>query len=74
MVAVKNMWPDSGALSSEIQILSSMKHKNIIKLLGWGPYKNRMLQIYMNISLVCELIASWLKKGKLDWIPGLKSS
>ncbi|CAJ2633658.1 unnamed protein product [Trifolium pratense] len=60
------MWPDSEAFSSEIQILSSMKHKNIIKLLGWGPYKNRMMQFYEYFPSLSSLLHG-SEKGKLDW-------
>ncbi|XP_045827840.1 LRR receptor-like serine/threonine-protein kinase RGI3 [Trifolium pratense] len=66
ILAVKKMWPDSGALSSEIQILSSMKHKNIIKILGWRPYKNRMLQFYEYFPSLSSLLHG-SEKGKLDW-------
>ncbi|WJX65014.1 hypothetical protein P8452_49722 [Trifolium repens] len=66
ILAVKKMWPDSEALSSEIQILSSIKHKNIIKLLGWGPYRNRMLQCYEYFPSLSSLLHG-SEKGKLDW-------
>ncbi|KAK7276992.1 hypothetical protein RIF29_18141 [Crotalaria pallida] len=69
-IAVKKMWSsaESGAFSSEIQTLSSIRHKNIIKLLGWGSNKNMKLLFYEylpNGSLSSLLHGSG--KGKADW-------
>nr|AMM42990.1 LRR-RLK [Vernicia montana] len=47
-LAVKKMWSseESGAFSSEIQTLGSIRHKNIIRLLGWGSNQNLKLLFY----------------------------
>ncbi|KAI4307824.1 hypothetical protein L6164_030963 [Bauhinia variegata] len=47
-LAVKKMWSseESGAFSSEIQTLGSIRHKNIIRLLGWGSNKSLKLLFY----------------------------
>ncbi|KAJ7963564.1 putative Receptor protein kinase [Quillaja saponaria] len=47
-LAVKKMWSteESGAFSSEIQTLGSIRHKNIIRLLGWGSNRNLKLLFY----------------------------
>ncbi|KAJ1410835.1 Serine/threonine-protein kinase, active site [Sesbania bispinosa] len=69
-LAVKRMWSsaESGAFSSEIQTLGSIKHKNIIKLLGWGSSKNLKLLFYNylpNGSLSSLLHGSG--KEKAEW-------
>lgn len=47
-LAVKKMWAQeqSGAFGSEIQTLGSIRHKNIIRLLGWGSSQNIKLLFY----------------------------
>ncbi|XP_075668211.1 uncharacterized protein LOC142638099 [Castanea sativa] len=47
-LAVKKMWSseESGAFNSEIQTLGSIRHKNIIRLLGWGSNRNLKLLFY----------------------------
>ncbi|KAK7299904.1 hypothetical protein RJT34_10733 [Clitoria ternatea] len=69
-LAVKRMWSstESGAFTSEIQALGSIRHKNIIKLLGWGSSKNMKLLFYEylpNGSLSSLLHGSG--KGKAEW-------
>lgn len=66
ILTVKKMWPDSRASSSEIQMLSSIKHKNIIKLLARGSYKNMMLQFYDYFPSLSSLLHG-SEKGKLEW-------
>ncbi|KAL3734573.1 hypothetical protein ACJRO7_023860 [Eucalyptus globulus] len=47
-LAVKKMWAQeqSGAFGSEIQTLGSIRHKNIVRLLGWGSSQNIKLLFY----------------------------
>ncbi|PON86359.1 GPCR kinase [Trema orientale] len=47
-LAVKKMWSseESGAFGSEIRTLGSIRHKNIIRLLGWGSNRNLKLLFY----------------------------
>ncbi|KAI3769116.1 hypothetical protein L6452_00215 [Arctium lappa] len=47
-LAVKKMWSieQSGAFTSEIQTLGSIRHKNIIRLLGWGSNQTIKLLFY----------------------------
>ncbi|KAA8523526.1 hypothetical protein F0562_009949 [Nyssa sinensis] len=47
-LAVKKMWSsdESGAFSSEIQTLGSIRHRNIVRLLGWGSNQNVKLLFY----------------------------
>ncbi|XP_034899685.1 leucine-rich repeat receptor-like serine/threonine-protein kinase RGI4 [Populus alba] len=48
MIAVKKMWSseESGAFNSEIQTLGSIRHRNIVRLLGWCSNKNLKLLFY----------------------------
>ncbi|KAH1054332.1 hypothetical protein GLYMA_08G333200v4 [Glycine max] len=69
-LAVKKMWlaEESGAFNSEIQTLGSIRHKNIIRLLGWGSNKSLKLLFYdylPNGSLSSLLHGSG--KGKAEW-------
>ncbi|KAK9005242.1 hypothetical protein V6N11_042685 [Hibiscus sabdariffa] len=69
-LAVKKMWsPDgSGAFSSEIETLGSIRHKNIVRLLGWGSNRNLKLLFYNylpNGSLSSLLHGSG--KGGAEW-------
>ncbi|KGN44125.1 LRR receptor-like serine/threonine-protein kinase [Cucumis sativus] len=47
-MAVKKMWSaeETGAFSTEIEILGSIRHKNIIRLLGWGSNRNLKILFY----------------------------
>ncbi|KAL2523803.1 Leucine-rich receptor-like protein kinase family protein [Abeliophyllum distichum] len=47
-LAVKKMWSseESGAFSSEIRTLGSIRHKNIVRLLGWCSNQNMKLLFY----------------------------
>ncbi|XP_077222432.1 leucine-rich repeat receptor-like serine/threonine-protein kinase RGI4 [Tasmannia lanceolata] len=47
-LAVKKMWSSeqSGAFWSEIDSLGSIRHRNIIRLLGWCTYQNVKLLFY----------------------------
>ncbi|KAL7249029.1 hypothetical protein ACSBR1_011235 [Camellia fascicularis] len=48
-LAVKKMWgsEESGcSFSSEIQTLGSIRHRNIVRLLGWGSNQNLKLLFY----------------------------
>ncbi|KAM7504334.1 hypothetical protein LguiB_003238 [Lonicera macranthoides] len=47
-LAVKKMWSteESGAFSSEIWTLGSIRHRNIVRLLGWGSNQNLKLLFY----------------------------
>ncbi|KAK7301881.1 hypothetical protein RJT34_12758 [Clitoria ternatea] len=69
-LAVKKMWSseENGAFNSEIQTLGSIRHKNIIRLLGWGSNRNLKLLFYdylPNGSLSSLIHGSG--KGKADW-------
>ncbi|KAE9594098.1 hypothetical protein Lal_00039590 [Lupinus albus] len=69
-LAVKKMWSseESGAFNSEIQTLGSIRHKNIIRLLGWASNRNLKLLFYdylPNGSLSSLLHGSG--KGKAEW-------
>ncbi|KAJ0790491.1 putative protein kinase RLK-Pelle-LRR-XI-1 family [Helianthus annuus] len=46
--AVKKMWSveESGSFRSEIETLGSIRHKNIVRLLGWGSNQNIKLLFY----------------------------
>ncbi|KAL1119381.1 hypothetical protein V6Z11_D01G099200 [Gossypium hirsutum] len=47
-LAVKKMWSseESGAFTSEIETLGSIRHRNIVRLLGWGSNRNLKLLFY----------------------------
>ncbi|KAF5727884.1 kinase family protein [Tripterygium wilfordii] len=47
-LAVKKMWSteESGAFTTEIQTLGSIRHRNIVRLLGWGSNRNLKLLFY----------------------------
>lgn len=47
-LAVKKMWSsdDSGAFSNEITALGSIRHRNIVRLLGWGANRSTKLLFY----------------------------
>ncbi|KAJ7960985.1 putative Receptor protein kinase [Quillaja saponaria] len=69
-LAIKKMWSseESGAFSSEIQTLGSIRHKNIIRLLGWGSNRNLKLLFYdylPNGSLSSLLHGAG--KGEAEW-------
>jgi Leucine-rich repeat (LRR) protein len=69
-LAVKKMWSseESGAFRSEIQTLGSIRHKNIIRLLGWGSNRNLKLLFYdylQNGSLSSLLHGAG--KGGAEW-------
>ncbi|KAK4275275.1 hypothetical protein QN277_018389 [Acacia crassicarpa] len=69
-LAVKKMWSleECGAFESEIRTLGSIRHKNIIRLLGWGSNRNLKLLFYdylPNGSLSSMLHGSG--KGGADW-------
>ncbi|KAL3643246.1 hypothetical protein CASFOL_014061 [Castilleja foliolosa] len=69
-LAVKKMWSseESGAFGSEIRTLGSIRHKNIVRLLGWGSNKAMKLLFYdylPNGSLSSLLHGSG--KGGAEW-------
>ncbi|KAK6229914.1 Protein kinase domain - like 10 [Theobroma cacao] len=69
-LAVKKMWSseESGAFTSEIQTLGSIRHRNIVRLLGWGSNRNLKLLFYNylpNGSLSSLLHGGG--KGAPDW-------
>ncbi|KAL2475970.1 Leucine-rich receptor-like protein kinase family protein [Abeliophyllum distichum] len=69
-LAVKKMWSsqESGAFSSEIQTLGSIRHKNIVRLLGWGS--NQTLKLLFYDYLPNGSLSSLLHgagKGRAEW-------
>ncbi|XP_058742812.1 leucine-rich repeat receptor-like serine/threonine-protein kinase RGI4 [Vicia villosa] len=72
IIAVKKTLPstDSEALMSEIDMLCSIKHKNITRLLGWGlnllNNKDMMLQFYEYLPSLSSVLHG-SEKGKLEW-------
>ncbi|CBI39796.3 unnamed protein product, partial [Vitis vinifera] len=69
-LAVKKMWSseESGAFSSEIRTLGSIRHRNIVRLLGWGS--NRSLKLLFYDYLPNGSLSSLLHgagKGGADW-------
>ncbi|KAF9590755.1 hypothetical protein IFM89_038068 [Coptis chinensis] len=51
-LAVKKMWSleESGSFESEIKTLGSIRHKNIVRLLGWSSNRNMKLLFYDYLS------------------------
>ncbi|OMP06949.1 hypothetical protein COLO4_07746 [Corchorus olitorius] len=71
-LAVKKMWSseESGAFTSEIQTLGSIRHRNIVRLLGWGSNRKLKLLFYNylpNGSLSSLLHGAGAGKGGADW-------
>ncbi|CAL5190794.1 unnamed protein product [Lathyrus oleraceus] len=69
ILAVKKMLPslDSEAVMSKIEMLCSIKHKNLAKRLGWGSNnKNMMLQFYEYLPSLSSVLHG-SEKGKLEW-------
>ncbi|OVA19732.1 Protein kinase domain [Macleaya cordata] len=69
-LAVKKMWSsdESGAFRSEIRTLGSIRHRNIVRLLGWCSNKSMKLLLYdylPNGSLSALLHGGG--KGAVDW-------
>ncbi|KAL0443243.1 UNVERIFIED_CONTAM: LRR receptor-like serine/threonine-protein kinase [Sesamum latifolium] len=69
-LAVKKMWSseESGAFSSEIRTLGSIRHKNIVRLLGWGS--NQTLKLLFYDYLPNGSLSSLLHgagKGGAEW-------
>ncbi|KAL4333131.1 hypothetical protein GQ457_07G012390 [Hibiscus cannabinus] len=69
-LAVKKMWSseESGAFTSEIETLGSIRHRNIVRLLGWGSNLKMKLLFYNYLSngSLSSLIHSG-GKGGADW-------
>ncbi|CAF1894402.1 hypothetical protein Bca4012_048841 [Brassica carinata] len=72
-LAVKKMWSkeETGAFNSEINALGSIRHRNIIRLLGWCSNKNVKLLFYdylPNGSLSSLLHGAGKGRGgRADW-------
>ncbi|CDP13676.1 unnamed protein product [Coffea canephora] len=69
-LAVKKMWSsdESRAFTSEIQTLGSIRHKNIVRLLGWGS--NQTLKLLFYDYLPNGSLSSLLHgagKGAAEW-------
>lgn len=69
-LAVKKMWSseETGAFNSEIQTLGSIRHRNIVRLLGWGS--NRSLKLLFYDYLQNGSLSSLLHgagKGTAEW-------
>ncbi|KAJ6724089.1 LEUCINE-RICH REPEAT RECEPTOR-LIKE PROTEIN KINASE FAMILY PROTEIN-RELATED [Salix viminalis] len=70
IIAVKKMWSseESDAFNSEIRTLGSIRHRNIVRLLGWCSNKNSKLLFYdylPNGSL--SSILHGAGKGGAEW-------
>ncbi|CAN4102580.1 unnamed protein product [Withania somnifera] len=69
-LAVKKMWSseESGAFGSEIQTLGSIRHKNIVRLLGWASNQNMKLLFYDYLpnGSLSSLLHS-VGKGAAEW-------
>ncbi|TXG68032.1 hypothetical protein EZV62_009307 [Acer yangbiense] len=70
-LAVKKMWSSEeyGAFNSEIQTLGSIRHKNIVRLLGWGSNRNLKLLFYDYLpnGSLSSLLHGAAGKGGADW-------
>ncbi|EFH40686.1 predicted protein [Arabidopsis lyrata subsp. lyrata] len=71
-LAVKKMWSkeENGAFNSEINTLGSIRHRNIIRLLGWCSNRNLKLLFYdylPNGSLSSLLHGAGKGSGGADW-------
>ncbi|KAL9259074.1 Leucine-rich repeat receptor-like serine/threonine-protein kinase RGI4-like protein [Drosera capensis] len=69
-LAVKKMWAadEAGAFSSEINSLGSIRHKNIVRLLGWGS--NGSLKLLFYDYLPNGSLSSLIhgpSKGRAEW-------
>ncbi|XP_038899412.1 LRR receptor-like serine/threonine-protein kinase [Benincasa hispida] len=68
-MAVKKMWStDETSFNTEIEILGSIRHKNIIRLLGWGCNRNVKLLFYDYLpnGNLSSLIHG-PEKGEAEW-------
>ncbi|KAL6858886.1 hypothetical protein ACP4OV_017888 [Aristida adscensionis] len=70
-LAVKKMWSsdEAGAFRNEISALGSIRHRNIVRLLGWGANRSTKLLFYAylpNGSLSGFLHRGGVK-GAADW-------
>jgi len=70
-LAVKKMWSsdEAGAFRNEISALGSIRHRNIVRLLGWGANRSTKLLFYTylpNGSLSGFLHRGGVK-GAADW-------
>ncbi|OIT00566.1 PREDICTED: probable LRR receptor-like serine/threonine-protein kinase At4g26540 [Nicotiana attenuata] len=69
-LAVKKMWSseESGAFSSEIRTLGSIRHKNIVRLLGWASNQNMKLLFYDYLSNgSLSSLLHGVGKGAAEW-------
>ncbi|XP_010536765.1 PREDICTED: probable LRR receptor-like serine/threonine-protein kinase At4g26540 [Tarenaya hassleriana] len=70
-LAVKKMWSteETGAFNSEINTLGSIRHRNIIRLLGWGSNRNLKLLFYDYLpnGSLSSLLHGAGKGGGTDW-------
>ncbi|KAF4362361.1 hypothetical protein F8388_008245 [Cannabis sativa] len=70
-LAVKKMWSldESGAFGSEIRTLGSIRHKNIIRLLGFGCNRNLKLLFYDYLpnGSLSSMLHGGNNKGGFDW-------
>ncbi|XP_021740781.1 LRR receptor-like serine/threonine-protein kinase [Chenopodium quinoa] len=70
-LAVKKMWStdEIGAFKSEIQTLGSIRHKNIVRLLGWGSNRNLkfLFYDYLPNGSLSSLLHGVVKGGGAEW-------
>lgn len=70
-LAVKKMWSteEAGAFRSEIQTLGSIRHKNIVRLMGWGSNSGLKLLFYDYLpnGSLSSLLHGAVKGGGAEW-------
>ncbi|VAI73621.1 LRR receptor-like serine/threonine-protein kinase RGI3 [Triticum urartu] len=72
-LAVKKMWSsdEAGAFRNEISALGSIRHRNIVRLLGWGANRSTKLLFYTYLpnGSLSGFLHRGSVKGAADWAP-----
>ncbi|VAI85774.1 unnamed protein product [Triticum turgidum subsp. durum] len=70
-LAVKKMWSsdEAGAFRNEISALGSIRHRNIVRLLGWGANRSTKLLFYTYLpnGSLSGFLHRGSVKGAADW-------
>nr|BAJ97371.1 predicted protein [Hordeum vulgare subsp. vulgare] len=70
-LAVKKMWSsdEAGAFRNEISALGSIRHRNIVRLLGWGANRSTKLLFYAYLpnGSLSGFLHHGSVKGAADW-------